>query len=481
MSHHSSEAEYPVEGARRSHSQTSHSSAASRGSNHSTGDKPAIPVAHARTPVACKTTAEEYAKAKAELDAMRASYNARVRSIMQDNVSDHDIDAMPSLEKLTEERVRLSEQVRHHKDEQDSLALDIEGLDGSSEVYQLGARVQRIEHFVAHAETYTKQSLPGDIQNLVEEDRRASVKEVGAYIQELQNKRSNTLKRVAAAQENSMKRSNKADATARDEDDKLDPIDAKAAEHAVQNRDESVVLAEKIKKFRSMRTKLQSDIVKEKHDTKKMEETMQISIRNAELVNSRDARLCKDINDRNAAFTTHAQLLMGQLNVEHYGMSGAPTAKQMIEYRKQYEITPDESPNERSYARGESAASLGSRQSQTASVSSRQRNVKPPLVAMKPTQSQRNRDNAARNEREEASASHRRNSDAASYQSSRRQSISKPPLVASKPTASQQSRDNAIRNEREELSVSRSRPRSYSMSSEARAPSAAGKSVTSQR
>lgn len=434
--------------------------------------------ADAPAPASNRTIAmeAEYNRLKAELETARARHHARINEITHG-------EPMPSLEELRSERVRLSEQVRHHKDEQDSLALDIEGQEGAAELYQTAARVQRLEHFANRAEQYTEQTLPEEIEKTVEEDRHQSNAELCAYIQELQNKRSTALKKVVASQENQGKKNQrkpagkKGAAEAPIEDDEEDK---KAIAHTKENKDESQALAEKIRKFRSMKTKLQSDIVKEKADSKKSEESMRTRIRAAELANARDARQCKEKNDRNAAVTTNSQLLMDQLNVEHYGFDNAPTTKQLLQDRKDREATPPPTPVERAYGRNGSGASVGSRQSHTNSVNSRQRAGKPPMVALKRTASQTNRDAAIR---EEASASRRRDSDAASYQSSRRQSLSKPPLVASKPTASQQHRDNAIREEREreEASVSRHRQRSNSMNSDAKPPSVAAKSTASQR
>lgn len=421
----------------------------------------------------------EYKAAKADLEAARAAHESNMSS----QPAEYNVNSMPSLQELRSERMRLSEQVRHHKDEQDSLALDIEGQEGAAELYQVAARVQRLEHFANRAETYVDETLPQEIEKTVEDDRHQSNMELCAYIQELQSKRSNTLKKVVASQETMNKknqRANGAAGAAKAEEE--DPLERQAIEHTMENKDESVVLQQKIRKFRSMKTKLQSDIVKEKTDAKKMEETMRTRIRNGELANARDGRQCKELNTRNAAVTTNAQLLMDQLNVQHYGFDNAPSTKQLLQDRKDRIATPEPTPMEQqSYARHGSGASYGSRQSHTNSISSRQAAGKPPLVALKPTESQRARNNAAREEREEASASQRRNSDAASYQSSRRQSLSKPPLVAMKPTASQQHRDNALRESREEASAGRPMQRSNSMSSDVRPPSVAAKSTASQR
>ncbi|AYU82239.1 KHAP1 [Leishmania donovani] len=424
----------------------------------------------------------EYVAAKERLEAAQAAHKQRLREIKDDKSLK--IKSIPSLEELRDERVRLSEQVLHHKDEQDSLALDIEGLEGAAEVYQLAARVQRLEHFAKRAYEYAEETLPKEIERTLEEDRQLSNRELCAYIQELQSKRANTLKRVVASQEGMVKRNRRQSATATTAapGEDVDPMEAKAVAHTQENKDECVVLHQKIRRFCAMRTKLQSDILKEKSAGKKMEERMRASIRTAELANARDARMCGELNNRNAAATTNSQLLMDQLNVGHYGFGNAPSTKQLLEDRREREALLETTETDRQqYGRFVSNGSLGSRQSYANSLSSHQRAIKPPLVASKPTASQRARDDASRSSREDFAQMLRRNSDGNSYQASRSQSLSKPPLVASKPTASQQSRESALRGEREEVSASRTLARSNSLFSDVRPSSLAAKSTASQR
>ncbi|GET91999.1 hypothetical protein, conserved [Leishmania tarentolae] len=383
-----------------------------------------------------RPTRAEYVAAKERLEEARAAHAQRLREINDDKSLN--IQSMPPLEELRSERMRLSEQVLHHKDEQDSLALDIEGLQGAAEVYQLAARVQRLEHFAERAHVYVEETLPKDIERTLEEDRHQSNVELCAYIEELQNRRSNTLKKVVASQEGMMKsrrqKSDTAKTAAQEQHD--DPMDAKAAAHTKENKDECAVLQEKIRKFSSMRTKLQADILKEKNASKRMEERMQAHIRTAELANARDARMCGELNNGNAAATTNAQLLIDQLNVAHYGFGNAPSTKQLLEDRKERDASLEESEaDQQEYGRFVSNGSLGSHQSYSNSLSSHQRVAKPPLVASKPTASQRRRESALREEREEVSVARTLGRSNSLFSEVR------PPSVAAKSTASQRSRD----------------------------------------
>lgn len=415
---------------------------------------------------------EEIEQARAHLEELRAAHHDRVRAMLGDS-EDYSADNLPSVDQLRQERVRLSEEIRHHKDEQDSLALDIENQEGASDVYQLAARVQRFEHFAAHCSSYVEQSLASDVEKLIESDQRQSEEEIAAYIKELQGKREAALGRINQMQQ----RSGKMSAASKQRATAVEPFDEnakKSIQHTLDNEDENLELSEKTKKFRAMKTKLQADIVQQKHDAKKEEEQVKISIKNAELANARDARMCKELNNQNATITTSAQLLLNQLNVEHYGIDNAPTAKEIAAARKAREATPPPTPKDADgQSVGSRAQSQGSRQPSLA---------KPPLVALKPTEAQRAREEANRNEREEMSVSRTRH-ETSSYQSSRRQSLAKPPLVASKPTEAQRIREEANRNERDEQqSGSRQRSRGMSISSDqGRPPSVAGKSTASQR
>ncbi|EPY37272.1 kinesin K39 [Strigomonas culicis] len=374
------------------------------------------------------------------------------------------LDNVPPLEELREERVRLLGQVRHHKDEQDAVTLDIEGHEMSPEVAELAARVDRLELFNRRAEAYVETELTQEVEDVIAKDQRQSEEDIAAFIQELQGHREQTLKRIATVQDRSAKAAVHLKAS---HEDPVDADQEKSIQHAVRNVEEGATLAEKVKKFRALKTKLQADIMRQKREGKQLEESMTARIKNTDLANARNARLCRELNSKNAALTTNVQLLLNQLNVEHYGINNAPSAKQIAEERLALQDTPDDTPapsrGPASHKRGP-AGSQGSR---------------PPLVALKPTASQRSRDAASRTEREESASQLRPQvggsvaSEARSGRSSRRESLSRPPLPASKPAASQQSRDEA--------GSQAQRSRKNSHGSAARPASISAKSTGSQR
>lgn len=358
-------------------------------------------VEHGDPTTGTQVTAHDVFEARQKLQQLRIKNREHLRATIQD--PEFNPENLPSLQELREERVRLTEQIRHHKDEQDSLALDIESQEGTAEVYQIAARVQRFEHFAAHAYSYVNETLPAEIEQIIEADAKHSEEEVASYVQDLQKRRERVVNSIAAAQ-HPAKRKNTDEAVPLDDDTK------KSLAHAQENESEATTLSEKLKKYRAIKTKLQSDIMKEKCDGKKTLDGIEARIKSAQLANARDARLCKELNSGNAALTTNAQMLMSQLNDEHYGIDNAPTAQQLIEERNAREATPADE-------------ETGSHH---------------------PSQ---NSCNAALHEPSPHA------SDAPSYASSRRQSLSKPPLVASKSTPSHVSHDSVTHSPHESTPI----------------------------
>ncbi|CAD2215588.1 hypothetical protein AGDE_05726 [Angomonas deanei] len=422
---------------------------------------------------------DEIERLRAEIAERRAALDQQVKNIMDDEVKAEDI---PPLEELQSTRVKLSEQVRHHKDEQDALELDLENNETNQEAYQLAVRVQRLAIFADRSAGYTENELTAEVEEVIAQDQRQSEEEVAAYIQELQAKREATLNRIANVQERSTKSAAKQGEA---QEEPIDEEQQKSIQHAVSNVDEATTLSEKIKKFRALKTKLQGEVGRARREAKQSEDSMASRIRNAELTNARNTRQIKEINSKNAILTTNAQMLLNQLNVEHYGMDNAPTAKQIAQERREREATPEDSVHE-SVQRGESE-SIGSRSYAQSHASRRTSNAKPPLVAMKPTAAQRNRDTAMREERESVQRQRGMSvcssgGDNRSVASSRRQSLSKPPLVANKPTAAQRSREEEMQRLREQKEKENApQPRRTSVSSEGKPPSVAGKTTMSQR
>ncbi|CCW60903.1 unnamed protein product [Phytomonas sp. EM1] len=266
--------------------------------------------------------------------------DTRLRTIMAEY--NFDVSSLPSLEVLREERVRLIEEIRHHKDEQDSLSLDIEGLEGAAELYNTAARVQRLENFVAEGSVYVEKVLPGEIERFLEDDRRRSDEEVAAYAQELDSRRERILQKASAAKERTTKLANRQ--ASKHVDPELDDGIENTIAHVDGNVGQIELLSDKVKKFRTLKSKLLAELAREKKDSAGMEKNLNIQIKNAELSNARDARLSKELNASNASLTANVQLLMNQLNVEHYGIDNVPTNAQLEEgYRNRMlmlEATP---------------------------------------------------------------------------------------------------------------------------------------------
>ncbi|CCW71450.1 unnamed protein product [Phytomonas sp. Hart1] len=251
---------------------------------------------------------------------------ARLRAIMEE--FDLDMSSLLPLNVLQRERVKLIEEVQHHKDEQDSLSLDIEGLEGVVELHNTAARLHRLENFVNASSEYVEMDLPDEIQRFLEDDRRRSDEEVAAYSQELDSRRERILEKAAAAKENTAKLASK---HVQHTDPNIDDGNEDAIQHVDGNMGMIPMLSDKLKKFRTLKSKFLAELAREKKDSAMTEKTINIQIKNTELSNARDLRLFRELNSSNASLIANIQMLMNQLNVEHYGMDNIPTATQLVE------------------------------------------------------------------------------------------------------------------------------------------------------
>ncbi|KEG14127.1 putative OSM3-like kinesin [Trypanosoma grayi] len=403
---------------------------------------------------------------QSQINVRNAALQARLDSVMGETGETE----LPQLEELKEERVRLMRDIQHHKDEGDAKLVQIEAHEGASAMYRVAARVQRFEDFANHAAEYVEKELPEEINRVAEADKRHSEDEVAAYIADLQSERAEELRKINVLKERTAKRAKEirngprveheeVTANSRAMKPKEDEIDRETKEtmnYTDEAKSTKGELVAKIKKLRQEKSKLQVSLLDAKHKSEKEIHELEASIRRAEIANTRDVRLCQQLNTGNAALTTNAQILLGQLNVEHYGVEGGPTEKMLINMRQEEAktvVAAAENGNKTNgcngggtYQRNDTENSNGA----ASGVSSRRASIpsKPPLVALKRTESQRNRDAATeqeRREKEEAASvgiSPARSRGADSVHSG---AAVKPPLVASKPTSSQRNREAAVR------------------------------------
>ncbi|ORC91587.1 putative OSM3-like kinesin [Trypanosoma theileri] len=384
---------------------------------------------------------------QAQLRTRKEALRTRVDALLKE-AGDSEL---PPLEALREERMRLIREVQHHKDDGDAMALQIESNEDAAAVYRVAARVQRFEYFADSVETYVEKELPEEIAQVAAHDKNHSEDEVAAYITELQEKREAELKKINNLQERTAKRAqdlrngpkleqgevNAHSRSMKAKEEELDKETKDTIEYTSEVRNEKQELLAKVKTLRQEKSKLQAELLDEKHKGEKAINDLKSRIRHAEMTNTRDTRRCQELNSSNAALTTNAQILMGQLNVEHYGVDGAPSEKKLLQERKSEERRAAkqlaQQPEEENHHHQETEDGHSSHNNHTpyhrnetgnsvaagSGISSRRQSAaaKPPLVALKHTESQLNREAALR-----AEVGHRREEEVSAARARRRSS-----------------------------------------------------------
>ncbi|KAF8283959.1 hypothetical protein TcBrA4_0058850 [Trypanosoma cruzi] len=284
---------------------------------------------------------------QAELLSRQNALSSRIQSILSETGEKE----LPELQVLSEGRVQLIKEIQHTKDEGDALLLQVEGNGEAASMYRVAARVQRFEEFANRANEYVKNVLPEEIERVADADRHHSDDEVAAYIKELQAKREEELRKIGMLKERTTKRANDLRngprvengelnalcRVSRAKEEELDKETKETQEYVDEARLKKADLIAKIKELRQAKSKIQVELLDTKHKNEKKVNEMKARIRHAELANKRDIRVCQQLNTTNAALTTNAQTLLGQLNVEHYGIEGAPSEKALITMRKEEE------------------------------------------------------------------------------------------------------------------------------------------------
>lgn len=256
-----------------------------------------------------------------------------------------DENAMPSMEELRAERLELLKQIRHHKDGQDSVALDIENQPGTADVYRRACRVLFVEHFAHRAAEYVEDMLPDEISRVVAADEINTEKRMAIFIKELQRKREHILKKISAIQDRFDKRSDPAqwylDAVeskyaAQTEDDK------KVVKHTLQNEEEIERLEAEVSKLKEERCAATAQLLMLNRDAERRQLHLRNSVKKTELENTVHARQCREMNVANSQKVGGLQVTMNLINTEHYGAGQAPSSKDLKEQLRIAEDNADE-------------------------------------------------------------------------------------------------------------------------------------------
>ena len=231
-------------------------------------------------------------------------------------------------------------------------------------VLTIAARVNRLEQFCKRAEDWIEGPLTKDVDDAIAHEERESEQQVAQVIQQILAKRDEQLSsihelkqrvalRAAAIRRGHQKEpvrkmdgfeyvsTEQVEALERNvsprpqEGDRLDEETHDLLAFNVEVHDRLETLQSKVRRLTALRSKLQMDCLRQRHETRRDETLLTNAIRQTDLQIARDNRFSDQLNATNASLVSTLQLLMGQLNVEHYGVLGGPAS---IELAQRQEI-----------------------------------------------------------------------------------------------------------------------------------------------
>lgn len=279
-----------------------------------------------------------------ELQTLINSRNAEVNSRIASFLQEKGEVSMPTLQALTEEKANLMQAIQETRDESNAVVEQLRNDSGALSLFSLGARVGRIEDFVTRAAYYVQNELPQEVKQKIENEYQQQDIEKSKIVAELQAKRDEELRTISVLQQRTSKRAAEMRNGPRNErgelgaksrvaklkQDRIDPKTEETKEYIGKAKCKKAELSKLLKELRLENSKLQAELLDEKHKNEKSVTKLNAGIRHAEIANTRDMRLCEQLNTGNAALTTNVQILLGQLNIEHYGISGAPEERELL-------------------------------------------------------------------------------------------------------------------------------------------------------
>lgn len=266
---------------------------------------------------------------------------ARIEAFLQETGET----GLPQLQDLTREKEELLEGIERDKEEGDALLHRINEDPDAPNVFRVGARVLRFEDFMGRVTDYVQSELPQRIERAVNEAGGGQFdEETVNAMREMRVKRQEELRKIGVLQQRTSKRAKEMREGPRIEPgelgaksriakgamDGMDEETQRTLESAEKAKKKKETLLRRVKDLRHEKCKLQAELLEEKHKNEKAMNALKARIRQAELANTRDIRLCQQLNTGNAALTTNANILLGQLNVEHYGVAGAPNERALL-------------------------------------------------------------------------------------------------------------------------------------------------------
>jgi hypothetical protein len=236
-----------------------------------------------------------------------------------------------------------------------------------SRVLVIAARVNRLEKFCARAEEWIAGPLTRDVEAAIASEEKEAESQIASVALEILQKRKeqlasiNELKSRVAARAAAIRRGHQKEPVRKiDGFEFVSTEQVEALERNVSprpldgdRRDEEThdlimfndevcerlnTLHGKLRHLTALRGKLQTECLRQRHETARDETLLKNSIRQTELQIARDIRFGNQLNATNASLVSTLQLLMGQLNVEHYGMLGGPASMELAKLQEQEAI-----------------------------------------------------------------------------------------------------------------------------------------------
>lgn len=229
--------------------------------------------------------------------------------------------------------------------------------------YALAARIGRLEAFCDAAEKWIETELAPTIEADIRKESAAAECEIAACVEELQIRRDDALEKLSIMRErirvraSDLRRGFHREAVRREPNtfdgnpppmltversvspraeafEEVGEETYELSSHNAQLGDELSQLQDRLRRLQKLRSKYHSELLHYKQDSKKSITALENSVRQVERGIARDHRLVQQLHASNGALTSTLQMVMSQLNVEHYGTQVGPTAIEQVNRRQ---------------------------------------------------------------------------------------------------------------------------------------------------
>jgi len=274
----------------------------------------------------------------------------------------HELAKYPSVDELNKKNEQLAKQLEEQKQKLSTAQTNLSQLKSLEErVMTVAGRVQRLEAFCARSESWIRDTLAKDVEASITAEEQESEARILAVVKKLQARRDEQLQHIYNLKEKVrekatlMKRGGHKDPVHEvDGFELVETLQSQHNERAVTSRAEGhadyetmeldsfnkevqgelETLQEKLKKLVKHRSMVQVEATTLRQKNKREEQMLLASIRQLDLQIARDQRLVGQLNTSNASLTSTLQMVMSQLNLEHYGAQGGPMNIEVAQRRE---------------------------------------------------------------------------------------------------------------------------------------------------